>query len=60
MKRSIFYKGDDLRLIIYGCYSLEMALILAKDVSFDNIQDLKLIRVDAGEINITKCYIKKI
>jgi hypothetical protein len=47
MKYSILYKGGGLRLIIYACYSWEMALNFGLDVSSDNIQDRKWIQQKA-------------
>jgi hypothetical protein len=35
----MLYKGDGLRMSICACYSLEMALNIDLDVSFDNMQD---------------------
>jgi hypothetical protein len=37
VKYSRLYKGDNLRLTIYACYSWEMALNITLIVSFDNM-----------------------
>jgi hypothetical protein len=37
VKCNILYKGESLRLIICGCYSLEMASNVGLGVSFDNV-----------------------
>jgi hypothetical protein len=52
-KYSISNNGDGLRLIICGCYSLEMAIKVSFGVSFYNMQNWKGIREKAGNFHNT-------
>jgi hypothetical protein len=57
VKFNILYKGDDIRLSTWACYSWEMALNVGLDVSFDNMEEWKGIRNKAVEVNSTETYI---
>jgi hypothetical protein len=51
VRRSILYKGSDLRWIICKCYSWETALNVYLDTSFDKVLDRNGIREKDGEVN---------
>jgi hypothetical protein len=46
----MLYKGVSLRLIICVCYRWEIALHIGLEVTFDNIEDWKGIRVKGGKL----------
>lgn len=50
-------KGQNLRVTVYACYSLEVALNVGPKLSFSGMQDWKIIRQKTGEAHSTKAYI---
>jgi hypothetical protein len=53
MNYSILYKGHGSEVANCTCYSWEMALIVDRDVLFDNMQDWKRIQEKARQAYTT-------